>query len=196
MKILRQKEFATVSTRQKAGGSDAMDTVVGENHKAQRYCGSEEQKNIMKIVNQKTKRKFVRVNGKKVPISKTKDGWVYGAHYAYKDAAGRLIPAVHGSDNSSAKEFFKGMLKNEKELFAGMDQPNNLSEFPDPAKARRYEGKEITNKDIKDAIRKLEKQEKIKKISKKTAIIGVPVAAAAIGTGVAIKKHKDKKKEK
>ena len=64
MKILRQKEFATVSSRQ-AVSKDSQDTVVGENHKAQIYNGSEEQNNIMKTLNQKTKRKFVRVNGKK-----------------------------------------------------------------------------------------------------------------------------------
>ena len=42
-----------------------------------------------------------------------------------------------------------------------------------------------------------EELHKTKKLSKggKAALIGVPIAAAAIGTGVAIKKHKDKKKK-
>ena len=42
-----------------------------------------------------------------------------------------------------------------------------------------------------------EELHKTKKLSKggKAALIGVPVAAAAIGTGVAIKKHRDKKKK-
>lgn len=42
-----------------------------------------------------------------------------------------------------------------------------------------------------------EELHKTKKLSKggKAALIGVPVAAAAIGTGVAIKKHHDKKKK-
>ena len=42
-----------------------------------------------------------------------------------------------------------------------------------------------------------EELHKTKKLSKggKAALIGVPVAAAAIGAGVAIKKHHDKKKK-
>ena len=51
---------------------------------------------------------------------------------------------------------------------------------------------------LKDSIKHESLSDKWKKLGKgkKAAIIGVPVAAAAIGTGVAIKKHHDKKKKK
>jgi len=45
-----------------------------------------------------------------------------------------------------------------------------------------------TRKKLADKAKKLQK-------AKKAVLIGVPVAAAAIGTGVAIKKHHDKKKK-
>ena len=200
MKILRQKTFGkTVSTHQKAHLHGGGDIVVNRDHISSKYNGSDEQREIMKTLNENTNRRKekrgTRVNGKRVPIYKSKNGnWHFDLHYAYKDNAGRLIPASHGSEKqTSAKEFYRDMLRNEKVLFNNeIDRPSNLSEFPNPADARRFKGKKISNKDIKDAIRKIEGTEKIKGVAKKAAI--PVIATTALGTGIAVYKSKEKKK--
>jgi len=200
MVIIRQKAFGkTVSTHQKAH-KDSNDTVVNRDHISSKYNGSDEQREIMKTLNENTDSRKVRrgtkVNGKRVPIYKSKEGnWHFDLHYAYKDECGRLIPTSHGSEKqTTAKEFYRDMLKNEKVLFDNeIDKPSNLSEFPNPADARRFKGEKISNKDIKDAIRKIERTEKIKGVAKKAAI--PVIATTALGTGIAVHKFKEKKKQ-
>ncbi len=121
-------------------------------------------------------------------------------HYGgLRDEADRKgFITVSSDKNRSYKDFYKDLLEAERDIGKVHESNRNNSDLSKSRKKLKNslgEVTEVTNKDIKDEIRKLAKKEKLERVAKKAALIGVPVAAAAIGTSVAIKKHKKKKEQ-